>query len=78
MNPAGFVFRIGCFAEAIGCVVVGPDNLDYPWFTGHAWRYAHCAGCGHLLGWHFRAPPDPAAPPFFGLILERLREGPGD
>jgi hypothetical protein len=74
MNPAGFVFVIGCFAEAIGCVVIGPDNLDYPWFANHAWRYAHCAGCAQLIGWQFRPHPATAAQPFFGLILDRLRD----
>jgi hypothetical protein len=72
MNPAGFTFHLGCFAEAIGAVVIGPDSHEYPWFAGHAWRYAHCAECGTHLGWHFRAGHQPG---FFGLILDRLRAG---
>jgi hypothetical protein len=70
MNPGGFLFHIACFAEAIGCVVVGPDSLEYPWFAGFAWRCAHCGGCGVQLGWHFRN----ADRGFFGLVLDRLAE----
>ena len=69
MNLAGFVYHIGCFAEALGCRLVGPDSTEYPWFAGFAWRYAHCAGCGGQLGWHFR---NPTGFRFFGLIVDRL------
>ena len=68
MNPAGFVFHIGCFAHAIGCTIVGPDSLEYPWFPGFAWRFALCGSCGQHLGWHFRTTRES----FFGLILDRL------
>lgn len=70
VNPAGLVFHIGCFAEAVGSTIVGPDSLEYPWFPGFAWRYAMCGGCGTHLGWHFRAERKPS---FFGLVLDRLR-----
>jgi hypothetical protein len=69
MNPAGLLFHIGCFGEAIGCTVVGPDSLEYPWFPGFAWRFAMCAACGRHLGWQFRSEGKPS---FFGLILDRL------
>jgi hypothetical protein len=75
MNPAGFLFHIGCFAEAIGCVIVGPDSLEYAWFPGFAWRFALCGQCGSHLGWHFRSDGRGA---FFGLILNRLRQSPTD
>jgi hypothetical protein len=71
MNPAGLPFHIGCFAEAIGCTVVGPDSNEYPWFPGLAWRFALCAACGQHLGWHFRGKGSVA---FFGLILDRLTQ----
>jgi hypothetical protein len=82
MNPAGELFHLGCFAEAIGCRVVGPDSWEYPWFAGFAWRFADCGGCGRQLGWSFRSDADTAsgAPTsFFGLVLDRLRfaSGPG-
>jgi hypothetical protein len=70
MNPGGFTFHLGCFAAAVGVVVVGPDNLEYPWFPGHAWRYAHCGQCGTHLGWQFRGK---GGTNFFGLVLDRLR-----
>ena len=74
MNPGGFLYHIGCFAEAVGCVVVGPASCEYPWFPGLDWRLALCGGCRVQLGWHFRGE---AGVGFFGLILDRLREGDG-
>jgi hypothetical protein len=73
MNPAGILFVIGCFAEAVGCVTVGPASHEYPWFAGFAWRCAYCAGCASLLGWQFR---NDAGAAFFGLILDRLTDAP--
>lgn len=72
MNPAGYLYHVGCFAEAIGCVVVGPASSEYAWFPGFDWRCAHCGGCGQQLGWQFRARAGGAG--FYGLILDRLRE----
>ncbi len=71
MNPAGLVFHIGCFDQAIGCTIVGPASREYAWFPGFAWRLALCGQCHVQLGWHFR---DDAGDGFFGLILARLRE----
>jgi hypothetical protein len=75
MNPAGELFHIGCFAQAIGCRVIGPDSWEYPWFAGFAWRLAHCGGCGRQLGWAFRSDAEARGTPtsFFGLVLDRLR-----
>ena len=72
MNPAGFLYHIGCFAEAVGCLVVGPPSHEYPWFPGLVWRLALCGGCRAHLGWHFRGEGSAG---FFGLILDRLHEG---
>jgi hypothetical protein len=74
MNPGGFLYRIGCFAEAIGCFVVGPDSPEYPWFVGYSWRCAFCAGCAHHLGWQFRASGEGVSGSFFGLILDRVTD----
>lgn len=71
MNPAGFLFHLGCFAEALGCTIVGPASPEYPWFPGMLWRYAMCGGCQAHLGWHFRGDEGAG---FFGLILDRIRE----
>lgn len=74
MNPAGVLFHIGCFAHAVGCTIIGPDSLEYPWFPGLAWRYAMCGSCGQHLGWHFRQRGKDEHEAFFGLILNRLRQ----
>jgi hypothetical protein len=71
MNPGGFLFLFGCFAEAIGCTIVGPGSSEYAWFPGYTWRFALCGACGQHLGWHFRKDGQEA---FFGLILDRLRQ----
>jgi hypothetical protein len=68
MNPTGFLYEIGCFSEAVGCLSIGPQSTEYPWFQGFAWRCAHCGGCSVQLGWQFRG----ANTAFFGLILDRL------
>lgn len=71
INPDGWVYQLGCFAEAPGCVTTGPATTEHTWFVGHAWRVALCAACGEHLGWRFEA----AADAFWGLILERLAGG---
>ncbi len=74
-NPAGYLFRIGCFARAPGCLLAGQATLEHTWFPGRAWRYALCGGCRTHLGWAFLAGESA----FYGLILDRLQEsgGPG-
>jgi hypothetical protein len=71
LNPAGLLFHIGCFSQAIGCTVVGPASDEYPWFPGFSWRSAWCGHCQEQLGWQFRGAEPPG---FFGLILNRLRQ----
>ncbi len=73
-NPAGYVFRIGCFSAAPGCVVTGEPTEEYTWFPSYSWSYALCAGCMEHLGWYYDSGRDS----FFGLILDRLREEEGD
>lgn len=67
-NPAGWSFRIGCFADAPGAVPSGAPTYAHTWFSGYAWRFAHCAGCGAHLGWWFVGGSDA----FAGLVLARL------
>jgi len=67
VNPHGFVFHFGCFAEAEGCLVSGPPTFEDSWFAGHAWEFAHCAACHVHLGWAFQGEGR-----FFGLLLDRL------
>ncbi len=72
-NPRGISFRIGCYAEAPGCVNVGQATDEHTWFSGHAWRVAVCGGCKQHLGWGFHGR-DKAR--FFGLIVNRLSAAP--
>lgn len=69
-NPAGVIFRIGCFKEAPGAVPVGPSSGQFPWFRGTRWQVALCAGCRRHMGWLFTG--NGAPPAFFGLILPNL------
>ena len=71
-NPHGISFRIGCFAEAPGCVHVGDATEEHTWFPGHAWRIAICASCQQHLGWGFHGRDGSR---FFGLIVDRLSLG---
>jgi hypothetical protein len=75
-NPAGYVFDIGCFRSAPGCLRAGDPNTFYSWFDGFAWCYAVCRSCGTHLGWAFSARSARSADSFFGLILNRLLAGP--
>jgi hypothetical protein len=69
-NPAGLVFEIGCFSSADGCLVSGIPTMEFTWFSGYRWNYAHCAQCLTHLGWFYQNKETS----FFGLILDRLIE----
>lgn len=71
MNPEAYVYKVGCFAKAPGCVVTGRPTSYFSWFQGYAWSYALCKFCDQHLGWRY----DGAAGSFFGLIVERLVSG---
>lgn len=71
-NPYGYVYRIGCFAEAPGCLAHPSDSGEFTWFAGYRWRIVVCSGCGLHLGWGFANDGDR----FVGLILDRLVEEP--
>ncbi len=73
MNPAGYVFEIGCFSEAYGTAHGGPPSDEWSWFPGHVWTTCVCRRCAAHVGWSFAAKSGGAR--FWGLILERLREG---
>ena len=72
VNPHGFVFRIGCFARAPGCVGIGRAESYWSWFPGYSWQLVLCRACHAHLGWHFRAGGT-GGTGFHGLILDRLR-----
>lgn len=69
VNPAGYMFRIGCFVAAPGCVYVGAPSEAFSWFPGWRWQVAVCGRCHAHVGWIFRL----AAGQFHGLILSALR-----
>jgi len=69
-NPEGIEYRVGCFADATGLVVVGPRSTYWTWFAGYSWQVELCAGCRQQLGWYYRS----ADGVFHGLILDRLVE----
>jgi hypothetical protein len=68
-NPHGYIYQIGCFAQAPGCVIIGEATSFFSWFPGYAWQIALCGQCLTLLGWAFRSQESQ----FFGLILDKLR-----
>jgi hypothetical protein len=49
---------------------MGEPSSEWSWFPGMRWRLALCGTCDSQLGWHFEGQ----APPFWGLILDRLIE----
>jgi hypothetical protein len=69
-NPAGLLFRIGCFRVAPGCAAHGVAVAEHTWFAGWRWQLAFCGGCQVQLGWAFLGD----AGRFYGLILNRLVE----
>lgn len=69
VNPAGFQYRIGCFAAAPGCLANGPVESAFSWFPGWAWQVAACAQCRAHLGWSYVLGEQR----FHGLILDNLR-----
>lgn len=74
-NPAGMLFRIGCFSSVDGALPVGLWSDLFTWFKGHAWRIALCAECRRHVGWEYDRSSGPSG--FFALILDRLKQDPG-
>jgi hypothetical protein len=72
INPAGAIFRVGCFAAAPGAVPWGEPSAHWTWFPGFEWRVAVCRSCATHLGWLYTA----ANASFVGLILDRIVEHP--
>ena len=70
-NPAGIVYEIGCFRSASGCLAHGAVSSDFSWFSGYRWQIGVCIACLEHIGWYFRGGNSP----FFGLIVNRLKEG---
>lgn len=68
-NPAGIMFRIGCFQNAQGSVTHGIPIEEFTWFKGFQWCMAHCSGCLKHIGWQYTRSGQEG---FWGLILNML------
>ena len=68
VNPGGFIFHIGCFGEARGCLESGRETYDHTWFADYSWRLAVCENCLSHLGWVYHSENNI----FYGLIVNRL------
>jgi len=76
-NPGGYIFEIGCFGAANGCVNQGTPNLEFSWFAGFSWRFSLCSACHTHLGWIYQSigrQSTDRSSGFFGLILDKLIE----
>ena len=67
VNPAGFTYEFGCYADAPGCSTPGKAAIEHTWFPGYSWKLALCRSCGEHLGWLFEGEDS-----FYGLIQDRL------
>ncbi|MCX8043959.1 MAG: cereblon family protein [Desulfobacterota bacterium] len=71
VNPAGIVYEIGCFRNAVGCAFVGPATREWSWFAGYSWKIVVCGACLTHLGWLYLGEGGGS---FYGFILSRLTE----
>lgn len=73
-NPGGFVYNIGCYHSAPGCLISGIPEDAFSWFPGYQWQFAHCEHCQDHLGWYYTPRHGRATPgsSFFGLISAKL------
>ena len=67
-NAYGYVFRVGCFSDAPGCIIVGEPTEEFTWFNRYSWQFCLCRNCMTHMGWHYRSGSDS----FYGLILSEL------
>jgi len=77
-NPAGRLFRIGCFSDAPGLCEHGPPCAAFSWFDGYAWRVGLCGACGRHLGWAFINSGTAEPSRFYALVLDALIDGQAD
>lgn len=71
VNPAGLVFEVGCFYQAVNLSGLDPVTSEFTWFPGYSWQTVLCSTCNSQMGWIYHASD---ASVFFGLILDRLVE----
>lgn len=74
-NPAGIIYNIRCFSEALGCLILGEATIKDSWFGGFSWQIAFCDCCGEHLGWYYQGIREGNATQYFyGLIGNRLKD----
>ena len=66
-NPSGIFFRIVCFANAPGSIIVSEFTDEHTWFTGYQWSISLCGLCHKHIGWLYSGQDE-----FYGLIADRL------
>ncbi len=67
-NPMGIYFRVVCFKNADGCIIISDYTDENTWFKGYIWAIVLCRTCHTHLGWHYKSLDSK----FFGLIADRL------
>jgi len=70
VNPHGYRYHVGCYAEALGCAISGEPMAADTWFPGFRWRLASCEECRQHLGWYFANAADAS---FYGLVIDRIQ-----
>ena len=69
-NPGGYIYEIGCFRYAEGCINIGEPTGEFTWFPGFNWTYAICGSCHNHMGWYFGSNESG----FYGLVIDYLSE----
>jgi hypothetical protein len=70
INPAGTIYRVGCFAEAPGLREIGEASAHWTWFPGFEWQVGICRTCYEHLGWSYRS----SSARFVALIMDKIVE----
>lgn len=74
-NPAGIIYNVRCFSEALGCLILGEPALSDSWFSGFSWQIVYCDCCGEHLGWYYQGIMEANARQYFyGLIGNRIKD----
>ena len=73
VNPHGILREVLTVQDAWGLVFEAWSSTELTWFRGYAWRIAHCAGCGALIGWRFESEGVRTPAAFHGLLSAEIR-----
>ena len=70
INPAGAIYRVGCFSDAPGLRAIGEASGLWTWFPGFEWQVGICRACYEHLGWSYRN----SRARFVALIMDKVAE----